>query len=229
MSTDSGYAMRTTYRGLLWHFTDIRTRGNVVAFWRIGDAEHIPWKRVPRHLLRVLQIPDMRRVSAHTGQKPTVRGDRHADVGPQLRRGDPTRTFAPTTYLRAGAGVVHHELSVGEVVGDDMGAVLGPLQRVRSVLDLERRTTCSQFPYLYANATCCKPRVVGGESRAPGISLPRFEYTDTVPVRGVPHLQAVRHVLPLERIRQQACVTTKVDNTETATDGGFVKRMFDPT
>lgn len=223
--------MRTAYQGimLLWRFTDIGASDNEIAIWGVGNAGHIPWKRVPRYLPCVLQIPYKHRASAHAGQKTTTRGDRHADVRPQVWRGGTGCAIAPTTYLSARADVIHHELPVGEVVSDDVQAVLGPFQRMRSVLDLERRPTGGQVPYLYADATRCEPRVVRGESCASVIPLPRLEYTNAAPIRSVPHLQTIRHVLPFERIRQKARTTTKMDDAETTTDGGFVKRMLDPT
>lgn len=220
--------METAYEGImfLWRFTDIGARGNEITIWRVGDTEHVPWKRVPCHLPRTLQIPYTHCVSAHAGQKTTTGGDRHADVWPQVC-GDASYAIAPTTYLRARAGVIHHELPVGEVVGDDVRAVLGPFQRMRSLLDLERGSAGSQVPYLYANTTRCEPRVVGGESYASVIPLSRLEHTNRAPIRGVPHLQTIRHVLPLERIRQKARTTAKVDDTETTADGGSVERMLD--
>lgn len=96
-----------------------------------------------------------------------------------------------------------------------------------TVLDLERRSPCGQLPYLYADATRSKPRVVRGESRASGISLAGFEYTDAASVCGVPDFKAIRHVLPLDGVRQQARVAAKVDDAETAADSGLVKRVLD--
>lgn len=119
-----------TYKGILfpWHFTDIRPKGNEIAFWGIGDTKHVPRKNVPRHLPRSLQIPYVHRIATYAGEKTAVGGHRHADIWPQVRRSDAGRTIAPAAYLRTGTGIVHHILAVGEVVGNDVRAVLGPLE-----------------------------------------------------------------------------------------------------
>lgn len=213
---------------ILGRFADVRPRGNEIAVWRVGDAEHVPRKRVPRYLPCALQLPHTHRSSPHARQKTAVRRYRHADVRPQVWRGNPpSRTVAPTPYLRASASVVHHELSIGEVVGNNVVSVLGPLERMRSVLDLERRSASRQFPYLNANATCREPRVVRGESCASGVPLARFEHGDAAAVGDVAYLQTVRHVLPLDRIRQQAGIVAEMDDAETAADGRFVERVLD--